>query len=87
MPMRIIQAGRAYFQSGILRGGSPAPFFVVIGLFSNIFEHSQVFRTIAQAITPAIVHLSWSDLVLIPLLVVILSLVGIHPLALVTLLG
>lgn len=84
---RTIKAGKEYLQNGLLRGGSLAPFFVAIGLFSNVFEHSQVSKTIAQTLTPYIVHLSWGVLILIPLLVVLLSLVGIHPLASVTLLG
>ncbi|WP_295746792.1 hypothetical protein [uncultured Limosilactobacillus sp.] len=84
---RTIKAGKEYLQNGLLRGGSLAPFFVAIGLFSNVFEHSQVSKTIAQTLTPYIVHLSWGALILIPLLVVLLSLVGVHPLASVTLLG
>ncbi|EEU30741.1 hypothetical protein HMPREF0501_00146 [Limosilactobacillus coleohominis 101-4-CHN] len=82
-----IKAGKKYLQSGLLRGGSLAPFFVAIGLFSNVFEHSQVSKTIGQGLAPAIGYLSWGALASIPLLVVGLSLVGVHPLASVTLLG
>lgn len=76
-----------YFQNGLLNGGSLAPFFVAIGLFSDAFEHSPISTTIAHAMTPLMTHLSWGSLVLIPLLVVVLSIIGIHPLASVTLLG
>lgn len=76
-----------YFQNGLLNGGSLAPFFVAIGLFSDAFEHSPISMTIAHAMTPVMTHLSWGALVLIPLLVVLLSIIGIHPLASVTLLG
>lgn len=82
-----IKAGKKYLQSGLLRGGSLAPFFVAIGLFSNVFEHSRVSKTIGQGLAPAIGYLSWGALASIPLLVVGLSLVGVHPLASVTLLG
>lgn len=77
----------SYFHNGLLNGGSLAPFFVAIGLFSDAFEHSTVSTTIAHAMTPLMTHLSWGSLVLIPLLVVLLSIIGIHPLASVTLLG
>lgn len=76
-----------YFHNGLLNGGSLAPFFVAIGLFSDSFEHSEVSMTIAHAMTPLMTHLSWGSLILIPLLVVLLSIIGIHPLASVTLLG
>lgn len=81
------QAANAFLQNGLLRGGGLAPFFVAIGLFSNAFEHSPISRMIGQAVSPFIIHLSWGALILIPLLVVLLSLIGIHPLASVTLLG
>lgn len=84
---RTVKAGKEYLQSGLMRGGSLAPFFVAIGLFSNVFEHSQVSKIIGRFLTPYIAHLSWGALILVPLLVVILSLIGIHPLASVTLLG
>lgn len=84
---RTVKAGKEYMQSGLLRGGSLAPFFVAIGLFSNVFEHSQISKIIGQVLAPSIFHLSWGALVLIPLFIVILSLVGVHPLASVTLLG
>lgn len=78
---RTVKAGKEYLQSGLMRGGSLAPFFVAIGLFSNVFEHSQVSKIIGRFLTPYIAHLSWGTLILVPLLVVILSLIGIHPLA------
>lgn len=82
-----IQAGRHYIQNGLLRGGGLAPFFVAIGLFSNAFEHSPLSKTIGQLVSPFITQLSWGALILIPILVVVFSLIGIHPLASVTLLG
>ena len=82
-----IQAGRQYLQDGLLRGGGLAPFFVAIGLFSNAFEHSPLSKTIGQLVSPFITQLSWGALILIPILVVAFSLIGIHPLASVTLLG
>ena len=82
-----IRAGQQYFQNGLLRGGGLAPFFVAIGLFSNAFEHSSLSKTIGQLVSPFITQLSWGALILIPTLVVACSLIGIHPLASVTLLG
>lgn len=80
-------AFKNYYQTGIINGGSLAPFFVAIGLFSNAFEHSSLSTTVAKGISPGMTALSWGSLVLIPILVVLLSLIGIHPLASVTLLG
>ncbi len=82
-----IKAGRQYFSDGLLRGGSLAPFFIAIGFFSSTFEHSSISSVVGEMMSPFIVQLSWGSLILIPLLVVILSLIGIHPLASVTLLG
>lgn len=84
---RTMKAGKEYFQNSLLHGGSLASFFVSIGLFSNVFEHSQVSKMIGQFLTPYITHLSWGALILIPLLVMILSLVGVHPFASITLIG
>lgn len=62
-------------------------FFVAIGLFSNSFEHSPLSKMIGQSDSPFITQLSWGALILIPILVVAFSLIGIHPLLSVTLLG
>lgn len=80
-------AFKNYYQKGIINGGSLAAFFVAIGLFSNSFENSSVSALVAKTISPFISSLSWGALILIPILVLLLSLIGIHPLASVTLLG
>lgn len=80
-------AFKNYYQKGIINGGSLAAFFVAIGLFSNSFENSSFSTLVAKIISPFISSLSWGALILIPILVLLLSLIGIHPLASVTLLG
>lgn len=81
------KAFQDYYHTGIINGGSLAPFFVAIGLFSSAFEYSSLSAAVAKGISPGMTALSWGALVLIPILVVLLSLIGIHPLASVTLLG
>lgn len=82
-----LTALKKYYQKGILTGGSLASFFIAIGLFSTTFESSNISKLIENRFTPFISSLSWSSLLLIPLLVVLLALIGIHPLASITLLG
>lgn len=76
-----------YYNKGIINGGSLASFFVAIGLFSHAFGQSPISKMIGNTISPFIASLSWDALILIPILVVALSIIGIHPLASVTLLG
>lgn len=81
------QAGRTYWQRGLTGGAALAPFFVGIGTFTYGFEHSTLSPVLTKALAPEFAHLGWSVIVLIPLIVVLVSLVGIHPLASVALIG
>ncbi|GEO65688.1 hypothetical protein [Levilactobacillus spicheri] len=81
------QAGRTYWQRGLTGGAALAPFFVGIGTFTYGFEHSTLSPALTKALAPEFAHLGWSVIVLIPLIVVLVSLVGIHPLASVALIG
>ncbi|KGE76031.1 hypothetical protein ACN677_14590 [Lactiplantibacillus paraplantarum] len=78
---------RAYWHHGITSGASLAPFFVGIGTFTYGFQHSTVSTQIVATLTPLFAQLGWWLVLLIPIIVVLVSLIGIHPLASVALIG
>lgn len=73
-----------YWHQGVTSGAALAPFFVGIGTFTYGFQHSTISTQLTKALAPSFAHLGW---VLIPLIVVGVSLIGIHPLASVALIG
>lgn len=76
-----------YWQHGIASGAALAPFFVGIGTFTYGFQHSTISSELTHALAPSFAHLGWLLIVLIPIIVVLVSLIGIHPLASVALIG
>lgn len=80
-------AVKEYLNNGVFSGASLAPFFIGIGTFTYGFEHSVVSAMLIQFLKPIFSQLGWALVVLIPLIVVLSSLVGIHPLASVALIG
>lgn len=76
-----------YWHQGIASGAALAPFFVGIGTFTYGFQHSTISTQLTKALAPSFAHLGWVLIVLIPLIVVGVSLIGIHPLASVALIG
>ncbi|MCD5423569.1 hypothetical protein [Limosilactobacillus fermentum] len=71
----------------MLSGAKLAPFFIAIGYFSNAFDGSPVALALSKVVGPNLSHLSWGLLFVIPVVIVSLALLGIHPLASITLLG
>lgn len=80
-------AVKEYLNNGVFSGASLAPFFIGIGTFTYGFEHSTVSTMLIQFLRPIFSQLGWALVILIPLIVVLSSLVGIHPLASVALIG
>ncbi|ETF12815.1 integral membrane protein [Lactiplantibacillus plantarum 4_3] len=81
------KASLDYWQHGIASGAALAPFFVGIGTFTYGFQHSTISSELTHALAPSFAHLGWLLVVLIPIIVVLVSLIGIHPLASVALIG
>lgn len=77
----------SYWQRGIASGAALAPFFVGIGTFTYGFQHAPISAELTRALAPGFARLGWGVVVLIPLIVVGVSLIGIHPLASVALIG
>jgi len=80
-------ASVTYWHQGIASGAALAPFFVGIGTFTYGFQHSTVSTALTNMLAPSFTHLGWLLVVLIPVIVVTVSLIGIHPLASVALIG
>ncbi|EIW12990.1 putative membrane protein [Lactiplantibacillus pentosus KCA1] len=80
-------AGTTYWRNGLASGAALAPFFVGIGTFTYGFQHSIVSTTLTHTLAPGFAQLGWSLVILIPIIVILVSLIGIHPLASVALIG
>lgn len=80
-------SGVSYWHQGIASGAGLAPFFVGIGTFTYGFQHSTISAELTKALAPSFTQLGWFLVVLIPIIVVGVSLIGIHPLASVALIG
>lgn len=80
-------AAKEYLNRGIFSGAALAPFFIAIGTFTYGFEHSQLSVLLIRTLRPIFAQLGWYLVILIPLIVVAASLIGIHPLASVALVG
>lgn len=76
-----------YWSKGVLSGGALAPFFAAIGTFSYAFEHSHLETVVSSWLQPVFATTGWGIVVIIPILVVLMALIGIHPLASIALLG
>ena len=81
------KAATSYWHQGIASGASLAPFFVGIGTFTYGFQHSTISTQLTTTLTPLFSHLGWWLVLLVPIIVVLVSLIGIHPLASVALIG
>lgn len=78
---------KEYLNRGIYSGAALAPFFIAIGTFTYGFENSKLSVLLIRTLRPIFTQLGWYLVILIPLIVVVSSLIGIHPLASVALVG
>ncbi|WP_412990300.1 hypothetical protein ACLJJ6_04865 [Pediococcus siamensis] len=78
---------RSFWHNGLFSGSSLAPFFVAVGTFSYAFEHSPLEETFAHTLSPFLSQIGWLVLIAIPIIIVAMALVGIHPLASIALFG
>ena len=78
---------KQYWEKDLLKAADLAPFFVAIGVFSGAFTHSGLDKVIELALQGYAEELGLIMLFLIPLCMVILSLIGLHPLISIVILG
>ena len=86
-PQALQEGWQSYIRQGMLSGAKLAPFFIAIGYFSNAFDGSPVALALSKVVGPNLSHLSWGLLFVIPVVIVLLALLEIHPLVSITLLG
>lgn len=78
---------KKYWQTDLLKAADMAPFFVAIGVFSGAFTHSDLEELIEVSLQGYAENLGIMMLFLIPLGMVVLSLIGLHPLISIVILG
>lgn len=70
---------RNFWNNGILKAADIAPFFISIGMFSAALEQSGIFITIQGSLQDYANQLGFYAIILIPLMLIIFSVLGIHP--------
>ncbi|NLO97271.1 MAG: hypothetical protein GX091_04275 [Peptococcaceae bacterium] len=76
-----------YWHKGVLKAADLAPFFVAIGVFSGAFQKSYLAVLLEQSLQGVAHGLGLFAVILIPLSIMVLALVGLHPFISVVLLG
>lgn len=76
-----------YWSKGILKAADLAPFFVAIGVFSGAFQNSSLAILLEQSLQGFAQSLGLFAVILIPISIMVLALVGLHPFISVVLLG
>jgi len=76
-----------YWNKGVLKAAELAPFFIAIGVFSGAFQKSSLAVLLEQSLQGFAHGLGLFAIVLIPLAIMVLALVGLHPFISVVLLG
>ncbi len=76
-----------YWDNAILKAADLAPFFVAIGVFSGGFAHSGLNRFLELSLQGFAGSLGLFAIILVPLTIILLALLGLHPLVSITLLG
>lgn len=69
----------SYWQEGILKTADLAPFFIALGIFSTALEHSGIMVILQTALQQVAGALGIFSIVLIPLLIIIAAVLGLHP--------
>jgi len=77
----------AHWKTGIMKSGDLAPFFIAMGAFSGGLERSGLMENAGPALSGIAVSVGPAALVAVPILLVALGLVGIHPFITIVLFG
>jgi hypothetical protein len=80
-------AAREYWDDGILKVRDMAPFFIAIGFFSGALEGSGVLSQIAPTVQSSMQWLGIGAIIVIPIIVIAISLLGLHPFITIVFLG
>jgi hypothetical protein len=85
---QLIKTGiKNYWDSAMLKSADLAPFFVAIGVFSGSFEHSGIDQFLEQSMQKYADSLGIIAIILVPLIIVALALIGLHPLVSIAVFG
>lgn len=76
-----------YWDYGIFKAADIAPFFIAIGIFSNALQRSGLNNLIESSLRGYAHNLGFFAIVLIPLTMIILAVLGIHPFVSIVMLG
>jgi len=76
-----------YWSDGILKVRDMAPFFIAIGFFSGALEESGLLNQIAPYAQKGAQWLGMSSIIVIPLIIIGISLLGLHPFITIVFLG
>jgi hypothetical protein len=78
---------KRYWNDGVLKTADIAPFFVAMGIFSDALESSGAMDVVGPVLQSAAGALGPAAVVMIGLLIILCSLVGIHPFITIVLFG
>jgi len=84
---RFKAAVRDYWSDGLLKVRDMGPFFIAMGIFSGAMESSGLLKRATPIIQVASGSLGVSAIVVLPLTIIVLSLVGLHPFITIVLFG
>jgi hypothetical protein len=76
-----------HWKSSILKSGDLAPFFIAMGAFSGSLESSGLMEAISPVLSAAAVSAGPAILVAVPVVLVALGIVGVHPFITIVLFG
>ena len=80
-------AAREYWDDGVLKVRDMGPFFVAMGIFSGALEASGILGRISPFVQGAAGWLGIASVAILPLIMILLSLVGLHPFITIVLFG
>lgn len=81
------QIATAYWNIDMLKAADLAPFFIAIGLFSAAVENSELMMVIQNFLQGVSNELGLLAIVLIPLLIILCAVFGLHPFITIVMLG
>lgn len=76
-----------YGESGIMQATDFSVFFIAVGLFAGAVDHSGILGYIQPLLQESVNHLGIFSVIVIPLLFILVSICGIHPLVLAIIFG
>jgi hypothetical protein len=84
---RLSYAFEQYWESGIIKATDFSVFFIAMGLFAGSIDKSGILTAIQPMLQTGVNQLGLLSVIAVPILYILLSLTGIHPLILTVILG